>query len=139
MDHPVRFYPYTQITEIGLLIELLEENGIAAFPEEKAGPGLDPFMAQSIRGKWLWVNAQDLERARAVLLELKPELAHSSHSDENPGFDSVEGWCPACESGHILEKKQKGWKEILANIFPFISVKRLRKCANCGFQWTDLS
>lgn len=138
MDYPVRFFPYTQITEIGLLIELLEENGIAAFPEEMAGPGLDPFMAQSIQGKWLRVNANDLERARAVLLELKPELASTfSKSNENSGLESVKGWCPVCESENVGTTMLPGWKSILANIFPFISPKRKRKCATCGFQWTD--
>lgn len=137
MKHPVRFYPYTQITEIGLLIKLLEDNGIAAFPEENGGPGLDPFMAQSIQGKWLWVNESDLERAREVLLELKPEFGKSQEPKSAiPGYVQVEGWCPNCESSFIFEKKGKGWFGLLESFLPFYSKKRARFCGKCGFQWT---
>lgn len=138
MSKLVHLISYTQPTEIYPLVSLLESYGIASFPEEEYGLGLDPFMAQTTVGRWLWVNEEDEKIATELTnswLNLQNKEREWQVTERKKGYEPIEGWCPKCESTHVFCKTKSTWSSILSALHLASSKLPLHYCGTCGYEW----
>lgn len=82
---PVKVYSANNKVEAGMLMNLLEGNGIQSF---KQGPGSGGYMeikyGFSIYGQDIYVDENDAERAKELIMEVLTPVEEETEEEEEP-------------------------------------------------------
>ena len=117
------------IHEADMICMQLREAGIESFIADENLGSIQPLYSGAIGGIRIQIHEDDLEKAKAILLEDEPT--------EKGMF-----CCPECGSdsiGYEHVSKRSAFLSLLLISFPFTWKKRKCTCRNCGHKWKDKS
>ena len=109
-------------------------EGIEYFLKDQKTVAIDPLVSNAIGGIKLHVNAEDEERARALVAEIEANNSGSQLGDvilvDGQKFEKTLDECPKCESDEVYVYKQSFFENLFS---PF--AKREHYCQNCKLKW----
>jgi hypothetical protein len=138
MRRPVTIAKYLDVTEAQLAKVRLGGEGIEAFVIE--GAGFNPLLAAASGGVQLQVRERDIDRARAILAEVQPDV--DDEPEPAPGGERVVR-CPRCELEYCYHERMQATGQalgpliILAQVFTSSVTPKRWRCRKCEHVWDD--
>ncbi len=140
MRRPVTIARYLDVTEAQLAKVRLGGDDIEAFVIE--GAGFNPLLSGASGGVQLQVRERDIDRARAILAEVPPEMEEDPELDPLPGGERVVR-CPRCELEYCYHERARGTGSainplvIVGQVFASSMTARRWRCRKCEHVWDD--
>lgn len=142
MRRPVTIAKYLDLTEAQLAKVRLGGEGIEAFVID--GSGFNPLLAGASGGVQLQVRERDIDRARAILAEVLPEVEDEPDLDLDlaPGRERVVR-CPRCELEYCYHERVRGTGHalnplvIVGQVFASAVTAKRWRCRKCEHVWDD--
>ena len=138
MRRPVTIAKYLNVTDAQLARVRLGGEGIEAFVIE--GAGFNPLLTAAIGAVQLQVRERDIDRARAILAEVLPDV--DDEPDPVPGGERVVR-CPRCELEYCYHERQRGTGHapnplvIVGQVFASAVTAKRWRCRKCEHVWDD--
>lgn len=141
MRRPVTIAKYLDVTEAQLAKVRLGGEGVEAFVIESAS--FNPVLNGAMGGVQLQVRERDIERARAILAEVLPDIEDDEDElDAAPGRERVVR-CPRCELEYCYHERARGPGgvmiplAVLIQIFATAASAKRWRCRKCEHAWDD--
>jgi hypothetical protein len=140
MRRPVTIAKYLDATEAQLARVRLGGEDIEAFVIE--GSGFNPLLAAATGGVQLQVRERDIDRARAILAQVQPDV--DDELEPAPGGERVVR-CPRCELEYCYHERMQATGQalgpliILAQVFTSSVTPKRWRCRKCEHVWDDPS
>lgn len=138
MRRPVTIAKYIDVTEAQLARVRLGGEDIEAFVIE--GAGFNPLLSGASGGVHLQVRERDIDRARAILAEVLPDV--DDELDLAPGAERVVR-CPRCELEYCYHERARGpggamnMVAVVAQVFATAVTAKRWRCRKCEHAWDD--
>ena len=138
MRRPVTIAKYLNVTDAQLARVRLGGEGIEAFVIE--GAGFNPLLTAAISAVQLQVRERDIDRARAILAEVLPDV--DDEPDPVPGGERVVR-CPRCELEYCYHERLRGSGMVpnplvlVGHVFASAVTAKRWRCRKCEHVWDD--
>jgi hypothetical protein len=111
----------------------LTDEGIESFIRDENIVTITPYLANAVGSVKLFVAAEDIARARAVLALDESELLRATVDGEYDGPTK----CPACGSTNTIQRKSflVGLLFLFLFFLPVTLPNQKVLCAECGHKW----
>ena len=140
MRRPVTIARYIDVTEAQLAKVRLGGEDIEAFVIEAAG--FNPLLNGATGGVQLQVRERDIDRARAILAQVLPEVDDDLELPLAPGAERVVR-CPRCELEYCYHERARGTGHalnplvILGQVFASSVTAKRWRCRKCEHVWDN--